>query len=191
MADNNKIKHELANQLFDVKEKLTDEEYKTLIETVTQIKDQQSTNNQTQPPTMLSNQLLIQQIDQTFYKKCTYPDCNKKISVFLNYCREHSSSAYRKTTDTKCEYKDTAGTQCLNNSKIGSVYCKNHIVNHNPKPPKKVSNTGTEICEYIIKPKAKFDKSEGKRCKKYALLGKKYCSLHSKNEVIVLNVEDI
>lgn len=190
MTDNNKIKHELADMLFDVREKLTDAEYKTLIETVTNIKEQHVPTISTVPavqstPTALFTQrtslpeqiTLAEQINRTFKKQCTYPDCNLQTFTWSQYCGKHADSSYKKTTDVKCAYKNTEGTQCSVNSKVGSTYCTYHIKDHTPKPPK-VINTGTQKCEYMIKSKVKSDTGPGKRCKKYALLEKKYCSIH-------------
>ena len=196
MTDNKKIKHELADMLFDVREKLTDAEYKTLIETVTNIKEQHVSTISTLPaiqsaPTALFTQnaglpeqitlaeqiTLEEQLNRAFKKQCTYPDCNLQTFAWSQYCEKHADSSYKKTTDIKCAYKNTKGTQCLVNSKVGSTYCTYHIKNHTPKPPK-VINTGTEKCEYMIKSKVKSDTGPGKRCKKYALLEKKYCSIH-------------
>lgn len=218
MAENNKLKHELADQLFDIKEKLTDAEYKTLLETVTKIKENivvpptppimhpvlppvvgpprpvTSTSINTQREINAQHEINAQLgkiLESTFYKTCEYPNCNKKSIMLNKYCDIHLSSKFKKTDDTICSYKNLAGGQCTHKCQIGKQYCVYHIKDNKPKPPKPAPSTSVFKCQHIIMPTTKYNADEGKQCKKYALINSNFCKLHVDKHIVSKNVPKI
>jgi hypothetical protein len=183
---NKKEIHDLADKIFDVKEKLSDGEYKDLMESVAKINNEKTVSISVLEPVQMQNNNneesvddLIKNFHNNFYNKCKYPNCNEDVMMMFNYCGKHTSSKYKKTSDDICKYKDTENNQCKKYANIGNEYCLTHIKNHEPKPPKKKTTTEDFKCEYMIKENKKTGKIN--QCKKYALLGNKFCSIHNKN----------
>lgn len=170
MSDKKNI-NELADKIFDVKEKLTDEEYKNLIENVAKI------NNEINiiQPESIDHAEVLKQFQTTFFPNCSYPECDKESNLFSKYCTTHSRSTYKKTSEIKCKYKDTENNQCKKYANIGSEYCHSHAKNHQAKPPKKITTENFK-CEFMIKEHNKSGDTH--QCKKYALLGEKLCGIH-------------
>ena len=193
MEENKKIKQELCDMLFDVQQKLTDAEYKDLVETLAKIEDLPVSVLPSAPPvsvlpsappvSMLPSapsvsESLLDKIKNLWKKKpCTYPKCTNTYDEIYTtpYCGEHLKSNYKKTSDQRCNYFNLEKVQCLNKAKVGQNYCSHHINNHTPKPAKKIV-TENYKCSYVIPPKTK--NGIGKCCSKYAMLGQKYCHIH-------------